>query len=301
MISLSYINDETSAENGNPIECYHFVYGNVSFQYTSSQYTQSISVNGSTLVFNPEYIDRGDSLKLGDSGGTIENCTITVARNNPVALLYQGAPPEDNGVYVTIYRKHGEGPYNYIIILRGNVVQVRFTDSEAEMTVNVENILNREVPRGKLSYFCQNCIYDNKCKLDPDMYKHDCTLDGGIDGLALYSSNLLSIPSGYVTDGFMKMGNIYRAIHLHDRNYIIIKYKIPKTELRQNFTVYPGCSNLFTNCADKFNNTDNFSGVPYIMPFDAYKNPVSNRQVYWEPGPAILRRNTGGEVFTPNT
>ena len=297
---MAYKDYEVSPEDGNPIECYHFVYGNISFQYTSSQYTQVIRTGSSTLVFNPEYIDRGDSLKLGDSSGTMENCTITVARNNPVALLYQGSPPEDNGVYLTIYRKHGESANDYIIILRGNVVQVRFTDSEAEMTINVENVLNREVPWGKLSYFCQNCIYDNKCTLNPDNYKKDCTLDQGMDGLVLYSSNLLSVTSGYLTDGFMKMGNIYRAIHLHDRNYIVIKYKIPKNELQGSFTVYPGCSNLFTVCADRFGNTDNFSGVPYIMPFDAYHNPVSNRQVYWEPGAAILRRNTSGEIFLPN-
>ena len=92
---MAYDGEETSVSSGEPIECYKFDYYDMSYCYTSSQYAQQID----GVVYNPEYIKRGDTLKLGDSGGTVETCTITVPRttiankttriNLPYSLIFQ--------------------------------------------------------------------------------------------------------------------------------------------------------------------------------------------------------------------
>ena len=299
MICLAFNDLELSREDGNPVECFLFLYNSVAYTYTSSQYSQTLSIDGGSYVFTPEYINRGDSLKLGDSSGNIETCTITVNRRNPIAMLYQGTPPEDDSVLVKVYKKHGDSTNDFIIVLQGTVSQVRFFNSDAELTITIENVLNRDVPRGTMSYYCQNCIYDNKCRLLAEDYAHTCYLDIGKDRLTYYSSNLLEKPDGYFTDGFIKMGNIYRAIHVHHNNYITIKYPIPSAFELGSFIAYPGCQNQFSICAERFNNTDNFSGVPYIMGFDPYYNPVSNRQVFWIEGNMVIR-DTNSYNGAPN-
>lgn len=293
---MSYSTDEISIEQGQPVECYRFIYNAVDFTYTSSQYPVSLKIGGTDYVFNPEYIKRSDSLKLGNSNGQEETCTITVTRANSIALLYQGAPPEFDKVRVYIYRVHGENSQDYIQILAGTVSQVTFRGSEAELTITIENVLKRLVPRGSLSYYCQNNIYDSKCTLDRNQWKLDCFVDtsinGGFDGLWVYSTNLLQYPDDYFTDGYMQMGNCFRAIKTHYNSGIKLKYPIMESEKTLNFTVYPGCNALFMQCATKFNNTDNFSGVPYIQPYNAFTHPV-DKGAYWIDGNIVIRDTNG--------
>ena len=96
----------------------------------------------------------------------------------------------------------------------------------------------------------------------------------------------------------MQMGNCFRAIKLHRDRGILLKYPIPLSERTTTFTVYPGCNGLFTECARKFGNTDNFSGIPYIQPYDAFLHPV-NKGAYWVDG-NIVYRDTNCAIYKPN-
>lgn len=285
---MAFASDETSVDSAQPIELYIFNYNNLEYLYTSSQYTQSISFNGVNFVFNPEYIRRGDSLKLGDSGGSVETCTINVLRTNSIALLYQGSPPELSEIRVQVFRIHGENSSDFIRILDGVVSQVRFFGSEAELTVTIENVLNRYIPRGTLSYHCQNCIYDSKCGLNSANYALKCWVIGTPSGLTIRSANLAQQPSGYFTDGYILMGNSLRSIVNHSGNSITIKYPINLSDRQGIFLAYPGCSGLFKTCAERFGNTDNFNGIPYIQPYDVFKHPA-DRGAYWIDDEVIVR------------
>ena len=293
-----YKDDETSVEEAQPVELYRFTYKDDDYCYTSSLYGISQTVSGVRRVFSPEYIKRSDSLKLGDSSGAFENCIITVNRTNNVALLYQGAPPEQDSVKVEVWRQHGEdvSNANIVRILRGTVSQVRFHNSEAELTITIENVLTREIPRGKLSYYCQNIIYDNKCALSEDKYKLNCKSDdlSTLDDLYLKTDDLLAKPSGYFTDGFMVMNGCYRQIKEHVNDRIYLKYPVPQYVRQKNYYVLPGCNNLFVNCHKTFGNTDRFSGVPYQQPYDAFRHPVI-KGGYWVDG-NIVYRDTHGNI-----
>ena len=273
---MSYDEIENSIEDGNPIELYMFTYKDTKYLYTSSQYNQSYLIGGEHYVFDAEYIHRSESLKLGDSSGTKETCEITVLRTNSIALLYQGAPPEEDSIRLQIFRVHGENNADFIQMVDGIVTQVKFSGSEAVLTITIENILSRNIPKGTLSYFCQNRIYDSRCFLDMNKFGVKCYVKSR-SNLTLYSDQLL-VPQGddYFVDGFVKMGNCYRQIITHKNNYVTIKYPITNSDLSGSFMAYPGCSNLFTICARRFHNTDNFSGIPYIQPYNAYKHKVIN-------------------------
>lgn len=295
---MSFFDDETSLDSANPIELYLFSYNNLEYTYTSHAYSITKYIDDSYKTFNPEFIKRSDSLRLGDSGGSSETCTITVARTNEVALLYKGAPPELDAVRVNIYRVHGQNNNDFIRILRGCVSQVNFTDSYAELVITIESVLCRDVPRGKLSYYCQNCIYDSKCGLKESDYALECYVDGGIDGLTIYSTNLNAKAEGYFNDGYIRMGTSIRSVVEHKADWVRIKYPLALSDKSAGkFTIYPGCNSIFEVCARKFQNTDNFSGVPYIQPYDAFNHPVSADHAYWVNG-NIVDRDTNGRLLS---
>lgn len=289
---MSFDKIETSQQDAEPIEYYRFTYDGIDYCYTSSQH--SMVKNG--MLFNADFIRRSDGLNLSTSNSDNETCTITVSRTNNVALLYQGAPPEQGSVRVQVYRFHGFLSSDFIKIIDGVVSQVQFNGSEAELTVTIENALARMIPKGTLSYYCQNCIYDSKCRLIEDEHKLKCYIDEGIEGLYIYSANLRERPSGYFTDGFIRMGRCYRQIRVHENNRILLKYPINKVDMEGSFYAYPGCSGIFEICATRFKNTDNFSGIPYIQPYDAFKHPVS-KGAYWVRSD-VIRRDTNGEIYT---
>lgn len=285
---MAYKDFEVSIDSCQPIEFYLFSYNGVDYSYTSAQYPQYANIDGKEIVFNPDYIERGESLKLGDSGGTVETCTINVSRTNSIALLYQGAPPETDSVRLQVFRKHGEEAPEHIRILCGTVSSVRFSDSVAEITVTIENVLNRQIPKGTLSYHCQNCIYDDKCKLKMEEHAVECPIDQGMTNLNIYSSVLASFEEDYFTGGFLRLGNSLRAITYHTGNMIRIKYPVNQSDIGSVLYVYPGCGNIFRVCATRFHNTDNFNGIPYTQPYDAFKHPVGTGS-YWVDSQVIIR------------
>lgn len=288
-----YNSYETSVDKGEPIELYMFTYGGTTFSYTSSYYTQYFNYEGQFYRFESEYIKRSDSLKLGNNDGTIETCIITVPRSNNVSLLYQGAPPEDNSVRVDIFRYHDQLPNTLIRICSGTVSQVHWRDSYAELTITIENVFHRNIPRHSLSYWCQNCIYDDNCFLKKEDWGQSLYADGGLDNLVIVASGLLPFPDGYFTDGFIEMGSCKRAVKLHSGQMLQLKYPIPQRDMSRDFIVYPGCNYSFKECHVKFKNTENFSGVPYIQPYNAFTHPVS-KGAYWYDG-ILVQRDTGGD------
>ena len=286
---MSFNTSELSVDNGNPVEIYIFTYNGVEYAYTSSNFSQAINLDGVIYTCTAEYIHRGDSLKLGATNK--ETCIVTMNRTSQIGLLYQGAPPEQGTVNIQIFRVHGNESSDYIKIVDGVVSQVRFNGSEAELTITIENVLNRNIPRGRLSYYCQNTIYDSKCKLNEPDWEIIVGVDK-LDKLMIKSSTIASYPDGYFTDGFIKMGNAYRQIRKHEGDTIYIKYPINVADREGSFKICPGCNGIFKTCAERFKNTDHFSGIPYIQPYNAFKNPTG-KGAYWIRSDVIVRDNEG--------
>lgn len=294
-INHSYEDFEISTDLGEPIELYYFTYkganGTRIWAYTSALRKQIVSTPQLNRAFEPVFIQRGESLSQDSSGGAIETCTITVDSANPVSQLYLGAPPEDDSVTVNIWRIHNNLTQTLVKICDGIVSQVRWYDAYAELTITIENVLSRYIPRGTLSYWCQNNIYDDVCRVNPKDFEKVCVVNT-IKGTTIISNSVLDKEEDYYTNGYIVMGNAKRGIFKHIDNRIILKYPISEDDIRDTFFAYPGCRNTFGYCASRFNNTVNFSGIPYIQPYNAVSHPV-DKGAYWVNGNIVYRDTDG--------
>ena len=273
-----------------------FSYADIIYGFTSYGKSITVNINGLMTSFNSEYIKRSDSLKTGTSKGEVETTEIYVGRDNSVALLYQGSPPENGGISLTVYRCHEDDLEDISKILVGTVSQVSMKSSEATLTITIENLLKKEIPNGCFSYYCQNDIYDNKCGLDKANYERTCYVDIGFNGLKISSTNLNEVADGFYTNGIIKMGNCWRTVVKHDKDTIWIKYPINESDKQGSFKIYAGCDGLFRTCAMKFQNTDNFIGVPYTQPTDPTKNPTG-KGAYWVDS-VVVKRDSNMEIGT---
>lgn len=286
---------EHSQQDGLPIECYKFTYGDTNFQYTShcEDIDIPITENGvrRTETYFADYIER-ETLKpcaKDDSASLV----ITVSKDNPVATLYKGPPPE-KPVSISLHKLHKQDAEKYDTIFWGRVSQAVFEDSTCKLTIKQENWLSKELPKGKKGFFCNNVIYDEDCKLLEENYKVDFLIDK-VDGLKVTSTTFGNYADGYFNGGIMRHGDNVRMIASHVGNVIVLRYPFPATP-RNNAVALPGCDHLFKTCALKYGNTDNFTGCPYVPPTDPTRNPTGGG-VYWVDS-QVVQRDTDGFVGT---
>lgn len=284
---------ESSIQDGQPLECYKFVYGSTTYAYTSARFDVSLSVtsNGitSTEHYRAEHIRR-NGIKPSSQGDSA-SVSVTVDKDNAVAALFKGTPPSKK-VLLTIIRLHEQNHNAYDKVFAGEVVQGAFQDSECVLTVKMENWLTRKLPNFMRQFFCCNVIYDASCRLNKADYAKEVYVDG-VNGLVITAAELEGTTDDYYTGGLMHYGDDVRMISANSGKTLTLRYPFPTTPMGK-VTVYPGCDQRFRTCAVRFGNTENFSGCPYVKPAQS-EDTKAGKGVYWV-DEAVVQRDTDGYV-----
>lgn len=287
---------ENSVQEGIPIECYKFSHLGMQYLYTSAAEDIELQIIEKEKVvrtekYYAEVISR-DAIKPGSSG-SIESCMIKVSKDHPIAKLFQGAPPE-SPVNCIIYRLHAPDTGMFDVELYAKIGQVHFVDSECELSATMENWLNKELPNGVNQYYCNHVLFDHNCRLKKEDYQISAFIDE-VDGLLVYSAAFAEYEDGYFEGGRLYYNDNVRMIAEHKGNRVRIKYPFVNRP-RNTVTILPGCNALFSTCALRYKNSLNFSGVPYVAPTDATKNPTG-KGAYWIDS-LVIQRDTDGFVGT---
>jgi len=285
---------ENSTQDGQPLECYKFVYGDSTYLYTSSRFAVALTLNSgsatNTETYTATHIKRNNikPSSQGDSSSAI----ITVDKDNAVAALFKGTPP-NKPVTVSVIRLHDQDHAAYDTVFVGEVTQATYHDSECELTVKIENWLDRKLPHFERQFFCCNVIYDSTCGLNKEDYAKTIYIDG-VAGLTI-TADLSGLEDNYLAGGLMYYGDDVRMITSNTSTTLTIRYPFPSTPMG-NVVICPGCNKLFKTCASCFGNTLNFTGFPYVPPEFSDDDKVGSG-VYWVDS-SVVQRDTDGYVGT---
>lgn len=281
---------ENSVQDGQPIECYKFTYQEDSYLYTSHCLDVTLVFpNGQTETYVAEYIERAEIKPA--SKGDAASMTVDVGKDHVIAKLWQGPPPE-RPMAITIYRLHEQDHSKMDVVFYGRIRQASFEGSKCHLTAKLENWLSKEIPSGKHQYFCNNVIFDANCGL----VKAGWTVTAAVErvvGLHVYAAAFTGYPDGYFAGGFFYYDGYVRMITEHQGDRVRLKYPFISAP-RNEITLTPGCDHRFRTCAQKFQNTLNFTGFPYVAPTDPEKNPTG-KGVYWVDS-LVIQRDTNGFV-----
>jgi len=286
---------EYSQQDGLPFECYKFTHNKIEYLYTSKKEDVSLPIteNGLTRTerYYADYIQRS-ALSPGSEGAEAE-LTITVSKDCAVAMLYQGAPPEEQ-VEVRILRFHAPDYERYDVLFYGRITQASFENSQCSLTVKLENWLDKELPNGMYQYFCNNTLFDGECRLKREDYKIQAMVNK-TEGLTVFSTAFANYPDGYFSGGVLWFDGRARVVDEHTGDRCILRYPFTKPAYGQ-IEAAPGCDKKFSTCAAKFANTLNFSGFMYMPPTDSEKNPAGTG-AYWQDS-EVIQRDSNGFVGT---
>ena len=264
---------ESSNGDGEPIYLYEFRLNDNYWRYTSS--TMPISLGGN--IWESVAIS-DDGVK--QSGETqVDALNITMPIDSEVVGLFIGTPPI-NPVYITMRRFH-YGDTEAAVCYVGEVFQINeATPSGATVTCNALSAsMERNGLRLAYSRSCPYSLYDMNCRVNKEAFRVDGKIST-VGGSAVVIPQAAAYGDRYFAGGYIewldpKRGTERRAIENHAGDTIYIFGNVDGLAGGLLIKLYPGCGRTTNDCVGKFNNMDNYGGIPSMpdrSPFDG--NPI---------------------------
>jgi len=260
---MSYTAYESSDYSGHPLELYRFALGEQIWLFTSADH--EVAYGEDTYV--PVFIQREGFTKGGDARKS--NLDIKVSAANDLALLFRTGWL--NGILmVTIYRHHSNDT-DYSVLWKGRVVSCKWSGSVATLTSeNTATMFARAGLRRVYQVGCPHVLYGSACGLDASSWQVTATVSAVTDG-TLTLSGIDGYADGYFLGGMAQIGDDKRMIVAHGSGSITMVDSVGSAAEGNTVTLWPGCARTMTACLNKFNNLDNYGGLPFLPD----KNPFS--------------------------
>jgi hypothetical protein len=253
IVSSSYATAERGG--GEPAECYTVQRGAQVWRLTSDDDAHTIS----GVEFTPSWLKRGEIAQKQDTPGIQFTLTVHLASPLGQSLLVKTPDP----ITVTLERlQPSSDPIKPVLL--GEVLSVKFSDDNAELTVaTVEHRFKRMIPAALLGRNCPWSVYSPSCGADPAAFAFSTTIASVawpvVTVAALSDMTAAFYSAGIIVDANGKPHTI--AKHASPKDLTIWGDQ-PTTGLQVGdaVTVYPGCDKTRTACITKFANYDNYGG-----------------------------------------
>ncbi len=259
-VSAEFIAKE-EAETKRPSELYHiWREGGVNWRYTSLD--DRVVYGGYT--YEPAALNRSEV--KWNSNVEVTELTIRIGYLNDPVLQFVAMNPVEV-LWVSIMRIHLDmDPIVADVIFLGQIKSVSFKGVQAEAKcVGFEHVLRKPVPTWRYQINCNHWLFDAKCTKNRNDYKVTTivTIDSTKIKLSAWPA-FSDYADRYFTLGTVVFNGIWRTITAHVGVEITVAYQIPGLISGSVVDVYPGCDRRAETCRDKFNNTVNFLGFPFI-------------------------------------
>lgn len=177
---------------------------------------------------------------------------------------------------VQIYAVDFTNTADYRLIFDGLITgDINF--NQGILSVQVGTILDRlkdKFPKVIYSELCQHTLYDSRCSINSNTFKHDSTASTGSTIKRIYSDEFLfsNHAEGYFLNGKITITDIdsdnygvSRSIVKHGDGYIDVRLIFVTPILAgETFSVWAGCDKTGVMCDTKFSNYVNFWGFETI-------------------------------------
>jgi uncharacterized phage protein (TIGR02218 family) len=281
---MTYAALDVSAQDGRPVFLYKFVQGVTEWHFTNIAF--NVVFAGDTYI--PAPISHSEINQTNELSK--DSIKITMPRDNAFAAQFLGFAP-DVVTSVTVLRGHLDDG-EFVTYWKGRVASAKVV--KAQINIECESIftsMRRPGLRAKYLRTCRHAHYSRGCLLDPETFAEVGTITA-ITGLSLTITEASGFADGYFTGGMIRASDTsLRLISNHVGSTITISR--PADNITAGFALngygnvygqfyggasiklYPGCDHTKAICISKFNNLENFGGMPYIP----LKNPFGGSSI----------------------
>lgn len=257
----TYLQDEASAEAGEPREGIEIQHGTTVYRIATG--SRNVTINGNVFTSEPGNRDE-ISIAITDSPRELQ---IRLPVSHPFAQRYLSSPPQSTRL--TVWRKQ----------MRSGQVQAIWKGTIAGASVSGHVIafrspsllqmhMDRTVPALTVGRLCPYVLYDDNCGVNPNSFRVSTTV-------ASFSGNTVTVASiAAHPDQWAQYG---RLLHVPSGERMTITSQVgtlltlrrPIFELRDfdAVQVFAGCDHSISGtagCGPKFSNKDTFGGAPQL-------------------------------------
>lgn len=269
---MGYLDDETSASDGAPVELYEFTGAVATYRYTSGPLTVTYGGNDFTPVAG---LERGGIAHATDSASAALEVRISSASALAQAYI-SGAPP--TSLRLKIYRRQATSG-EVAVVWHADVVSVSAAGAVATLRTSslVGRALETQIPSIIVRPMCGHVLYSERCGVNRSAYAHATTVSA-VSGTSITIASAGGNPDGWFASG----GEIERTSDGQRRTVVshagaVVTLLAPFSTLAPGdaVTLWPGCDHTFGlttsvpqvpygHCHSRFNNVVNYGGHPYV-------------------------------------
>jgi len=249
-------------------ELYRFAYAAQTFTYTDHHWPYVHN----NETYEPVYITR-NRLNVTESMAR-SSMKVTIARDAGLVALYNQQPPSDM-IEVQVFQ-HDDG--NVGIVYVGRVLSVSRSGSLAELTCEpIYTSLKNGGLRRRYQRLCPYALYDSECRVSANQFKTSTTVDS-VGSNTVSASAFSGQSDGWYTGGYVEVGAQpeRRSVVGHSGDTLQLTAPLQDAQAGDAIDAYAGCDHTRSTCQNKFNNLDNFGGLPWIP----RKNPFGNDPIF---------------------
>lgn len=259
---MSYTTYEKSDYSGHPLELYKFVQGDNSWLYTSADH----EISWGDDTYSPVYISRNGFTKVGDARKS--TLSIEMAAQNDVALLFRTGWLTET-LLITIYRHHANDD-EYSMLWKGRVTACKWAGSTATLTSDsASTLFKRSGLRRVYQTGCPHVLFSSACGLTSTDWQVSATVSA-VDSTEITVTGIDDYGDGYFLGGMIQSGDDLRLITVHASGVITMIDTISDIAEGDTITLWPGCLRTVNACTNKFDNLDNYGGLPYLPDDDPF-------------------------------
>lgn len=244
---MSYDFTEKSESGAQPIDCFFFQAGSVSWSCTSAE--EAVSIPDWTDPFEPMAIaaERQEHGAEDSTGGIV----ITVPRTfPPIADFVVYAP--GNRLSLTLIQAHRSSLAEYKTPFRGSVVGVEWEDGQAKLTCQpITHRLDRVIPRLRYQHQCNWPLYSAGCGANAETFAQAATVLSVANEM-VSAAEFATHPDGWFDAGFLAWESQQRFIVRHQGQVVNLMSPLRGLETGSSVTAYPGCDHSEAMCGARF-------------------------------------------------
>jgi len=267
---MTYSASEKSTFDGAPIEMYEFTRGSSRWRYTSD--AEDIVLASS--VYKAITMERGNLESSSEIGRA--NLKVEVPRDLDFVSQYLVYPPSEVCT-LTLKRNHRGAPEDEaVVIWMGRLLNLDWRTTTVVLDCEpVYTSITRMGLRKQYSRTCSHVLYGEGCRLNNTVWQ----TDGSV--LAILANHIQVGVAGTFPEDYFSGGYAEWDFEGRKEKKMILKHVDEDLDLAgwptgltggANITLFPGCDHTLSTCKNKFNNTPNYGGFPFIPG----KNPFGN-------------------------
>lgn len=195
--------------------------------------------------------------------------------------LFRVSPPSGL-VTLLCERFDPNNPSDREIIFKGRIVNVTRNETQAELACESSSqAINRMGLRRRYQYGCPHMLYGGECRVDREQF---VTIGPG-SNITASSVDMIAVagkPDNYFAGGYIE----YTHSSLGTTERIAVSASSGPTLSLFSFPIglvsgdevraYAGCNRTIATCNEKFNNSENYGGMPFIPS----KNPFGSDPLF---------------------